>query len=168
MPNVHPLLVHFPIALIFAAIACDLIGLITRKEEFVFAGTVVTVFAAVGAGATVLSGIFAEESVEHTPEIANLIEKDETLGFIFLAVVVFLVIYRLSLRRNLYGKAGWISLVISVAAAAIVSIGGYYGGKMVYTYGAGVSSRISRPAGEGQSLNHDNSGSGEIEPDDDI
>jgi uncharacterized membrane protein len=168
MPNVHPLLVHFPIALIFAAIACDLIGLITRHEEFVFAGTVVTVFAAVGAGATVLSGIFAEESVEHTPEIANLIEKHETLGFIFLGIVVFLVIYRLSLRRKLYGKAGWVSLMISVAAAAVVSMGGYYGGKMVYTYGAGVGSRISQPASEGRGLDLDDSGSGGNESDDDI
>lgn len=33
MPNIHPLLVHFPIALINAFLLTEILGLLTGKEE---------------------------------------------------------------------------------------------------------------------------------------
>ena len=139
MPNIHPLLVHFPIALIFVIVVCDLIGMILRKESFVFTGTIVTVFAALGAGAAVLSGLIAEESVEESEQVESLIETHESLGFVYLGLILFLLIYRLALRKRLSGMTGWIAVIISVAAAVVVSIGGYIGGEMVYRYGTGVA-----------------------------
>ena len=139
MPNVHPLLVHFPIALIFVIVVCDLIGMILHKESFIFTGTIVTVFAVLGAGAAVLSGLIAEESVEESEQVESLIQTHELLGFVYLGLILFLLIYRLALRKRLSGMTGWIAVIISVAAAVVVSIGGYIGGEMVYRYGTGVA-----------------------------
>ena len=35
MPNIHPVIVHFPIALIIVALAIDLVGLIFRKISWI-------------------------------------------------------------------------------------------------------------------------------------
>ncbi|OGC91501.1 MAG: hypothetical protein A2W25_00560 [candidate division Zixibacteria bacterium RBG_16_53_22] len=138
MPNVHPLLVHFPIALIFAVILTDLIGLLSKRENYLRVGTILTLFALAGAIAAVATGLFAEETVWHSEAAEELIETHELLGFVYLGLVVLLTIVRLAFGKRPAGGAGWIGLAIAVIAAAIVSFGGHIGGQLVYRYGTGV------------------------------
>ena len=138
MPNVHPVLVHFPIALIFIAVLCDLIGIIFRKNPFIFTANILTAFAALGAAAAVISGSLAENSVWHPGAAHELLETHEIVGYVFLGIMVVFAIFRFAVGEKIYGRAGWIAVLIGVVTAAIVSYGGYLGGEIVYTHGTGV------------------------------
>ncbi len=138
MPNFHPMLVHFPIALIFIVVACDLIGHITGKKPYIKAANIITGFAALGAIASVLTGVAAEESVWLPGSAHDLFELHELLGFTFLGIVVVLAIIRLAVGEKIYGSMGRVALLIAIIGAAVVGWGGYLGGEMVYTHGAGV------------------------------
>jgi uncharacterized membrane protein len=137
MPNIHPLLVHFPIALAFVILAMDLIGVLFKRPSFIDAGTKVSVFAALGAAAAVISGLIAEESVS-VPDIAHdLFETHEALGFAFLGVIIVAAIFRLAMGKKLRERLTWIAVTLSFVASAIVGVGGYIGGELVFKYHVG-------------------------------
>jgi uncharacterized membrane protein len=139
MPNIHPLLIHFPIALIIVVVAIDLVGLIAKRENLLRMGSILTVVALAGGAVSVLSGVIAEESVWHTEAAEELIERHELLGFIYLGLLALLTIIRLAGQKRLLGPAGWASLFVGIVAAAIVSYSAYLGGEMVYSHGTGVA-----------------------------
>jgi uncharacterized membrane protein len=138
MPNIHPMLVHFPIALIVTAVVCDLLGLVSKKRIFADSGTIATAGALIGAATAVLSGLIAEETVWHTPAAGEILETHETMGFVFLGLIVFLALLRLAFRNKLSGRLAWLTLVIGVFGSIIVIFTAYLGGEMVYYHGAGV------------------------------
>jgi uncharacterized membrane protein len=139
MPNIHPLLVHFPITLIMVLAVVDIIALATKKEIFLRLGTVLTVFALIGTAAAVLTGVLAEETVWHPESAEPLIEKHELLGFVVLGLVAVIFIIRLAASRRLSGPMGLLSLILALAASAVVGYSAYLGGEMVYRYGTGVA-----------------------------
>ena len=138
MSNFHPMIVHFPIALIFVAFAIDLLGKILKREKLLYAGTVVTLFAAAGALAAVISGLVAEDTGWHPASVGEMLETHELMGFITLGLVAVMTIVRLALHDKLKGTIGWLPVIIGGLAIVFVSYGGYLGGEMVYTHGAGV------------------------------
>jgi uncharacterized membrane protein len=66
-PNAHPLIVHFPIALFFAAVLVDAVLLVMRKSDAMSA--VLFVLAGVGALAAFLSGRAAIDSLMVPPHV---------------------------------------------------------------------------------------------------
>jgi len=138
MPNFHPLLVHFPIALIVVIVILDFLAIITRKKLFTDTATLATYFAAVGGALAVVSGLFAEETVWHTEAAHELIETHEVFGLISLGIIVVLAIFRLAFRDKLSGGLKWVAFVIALAGAGTVAYGSYLGGEMVYRHGTGV------------------------------
>jgi uncharacterized membrane protein len=146
MPNIHPLFVHFPIALIIMVFVFDLISVITRKKAMLTAAHILTAFAVAGAALSVITGLIAEESVWHPEAAHELLELHETVGIIILSLAVVLLIFRLALRDKLLGSLGWIAVLIGLAASALAGYTGYLGGEIVYKYGAGVQQAESATA----------------------
>ena len=138
MPNIHPMIVHFPIALIITVFIIDIIGLILKSEKLLYAGTIMTLAALVGAVGAVLSGLIAEDSVWHPGAAHELLETHELIGFISLGIIAVAAIIRWALKDKLLGFGGWLILIITAVAIGFVSYGGYLGGEMVFTHGAGV------------------------------
>ena len=138
MPNIHPMFVHFPIALIFVTVAIDFIGLILKKERFLFAGTVTSLFALAGAVGAVVTGLVAEDSTWHPAAVHDMLETHELMGFIVLGLIALLAIFRLAMHDKLTDKMGWIAFGIGIITIGFTTYGGYLGGEMVYTHGAGV------------------------------
>lgn len=66
MHPVHPMLVHFPIALLSASVFCDLLALRWRQQDCRLVGLYTLFFGLVGALLSVASGALAEEAVEHS------------------------------------------------------------------------------------------------------
>ncbi len=144
MPNIHPLLVHFPIALIFAVIVIDFIGMLGKREGYLRAGTVLTLLALAGALAALITGLLAEDSVWHSAAADETIKRHEIVGFIYLGIVAALAIIRLAAARKLSGRLGWWTLAGAVVAAGVVAVGGYLGGELVFRYGTGVEGMQER------------------------
>ena len=143
-PNIHPLLVHFPIALLCAAIAVDLVGCAWWcNKPLRQAATLLYGLGTVGAIATYLSGRAASQSI-WLPGMAQPILKEHwdwalrTIWFFSIVTVVRLVLLRPSRREPAA------ALVVALALVGLVGIGllletGDRGGRLVYQHGVGTA-----------------------------
>jgi len=144
-PNMHPLLIHFPIAFLFAAVLFDFLGLIKRDATWLSkAALLLFVFGALGAIAAVWSGQAAAEGLHQAGLLpksagADLHEHaelgEDTAWFFGIYAVVRLIL-------TWWGKMSQLSFAV---IAFLVGFGGLYlvyetaenGGKMVYDHNLG-------------------------------
>jgi len=138
MSNIHPIIVHFPIALIIVVFILDLMGVLSRKKSLISAANIITIFAAVGAVFAVVSGLIAEKSVWHPEQAHELLELHETIGFVVVGLTLILLIFRPAIKKKKSGSPGWVAVFLSLAAAVLVGYAGYLGGEIVYKHGTGV------------------------------
>jgi uncharacterized membrane protein len=138
MPNLHPMIVHFPIALMIVILACDTIGFFLKRKSFFDIGTILSVFALAGAAAAVISGLVAEDTAWKIAQVHETLEDHETAAFIFLGFMAIYTAFRVVFRRKISEKLGWLSLILALWGSAIVARVGYLGGELVFRYGTGV------------------------------
>lgn len=138
MANWHPLLVHFPIALLSCFLLLDVFGALARKAEWrrVAGGMLYlgTLFAAVA----VALGLQAAHTVPHGEEVHSIIISHRNHGLAVLGMALLLSVWRY------WHSACWSALsnVLHLLAAAVMvtvmAHGADMGGLMVYGYGVGV------------------------------
>ncbi len=154
MPNIHPLIVHFPIALFSAGFLVGMVGYIFRKDILKNAGLVMVILGAAGAVAAALSGEEAEEAVGKflSAEGEQALESHETFGGVTVyilpaaALLNLLGAVFLKNRRRAAGALLAAYVAAGILGVIMVNVTAYKGGRLVYEYGAGVS----RPALETQ------------------
>lgn len=138
MQNWHPAFVHFPIALLLAALVLEILAALSRKESLRHGATCCLVLGAVGGLAAMVTGLQAEETVRHSEAAHEIMETHEKLG-----IAVFILAAALSIVRLLgWDRTAAARAVFTLALAATVALvlyGGYLGGRMVYEFGVGTS-----------------------------
>jgi uncharacterized membrane protein len=139
MHPIHPMLVHFPIALLSAAVFFDVVALRWRPEETRTASLYSLVLGLAGAAVSVVSGALAEESVEHSGVPEFVLEVHETLGFAVLGIFVLLLGLRLAEWLGIMRPRSVASLAVGIIGVLVLFVASYYGGSLVYDYGAGVA-----------------------------
>ncbi len=95
MPNIHPLIVHFPIALLSSFLLMELLNFFTDKESFRAAATWMLYLGTIGALAAVLAGLWAASTVEHSDEAHKVLLRHRDFGITVLAPSVFLSAWRI-------------------------------------------------------------------------
>ena len=134
MMNIHPMLVHFPIALLNGFLLMELLAFILKKEELKNAATWMLYLGTLGAGATVAAGFSAASSVAHNEEIHAIMTRHMYFG-----ITVFLLSLALSVWRLTGIKKGApAQLVMGFFMVTIMAFGADLGGLMVYKYGVAV------------------------------
>ncbi len=140
--NLHPEIVHFPIALFFAYVLLEAIGILLKKKAFSNAATVILFIAVIFSVFAVLTGNSAEEylkSFSPSREVLNIEEIHQTYATIlmwYFTALLFLKIY-FKTKKNLNFKRELIILILGILGLLFVYKTGEYGGKMVYDYGVG-------------------------------
>jgi uncharacterized membrane protein len=134
-PLLHPILVHFPIALLFASATLDLAGYIFRVVNLTRAGFYVLVLGVAGAGVAAITG------PDHaTGSIAAdaLLISHQNFALLTVALGVSLLLVRFFAADGI--SAPWVFLYFAVALAllGVLALTGYYGGELTYHQGAGV------------------------------
>lgn len=134
----HPIAVHFAIALTVFGIVMDLLGKV-REQVLTQAIGRVCFFAGVGAlGLAVLSGWIEQElprpASVFDDQIRDLLFRHEYLGYGLFAFFVVLAVIRI----RVHGSPPVFFLVLSALGAIGIVVQGYWGGELVYRYGAGV------------------------------
>jgi uncharacterized membrane protein len=143
-PNVHPLLVHFPIALLYAATAVDVGGWIYRgNRPLRQSATLLYVLGTAGAIAAYLTGRAASHSTWF-PGMAQAVLRQHwdwawrTVWFFGLVTVVRLVFLRPSRRDPSPAMIAAFALVGLIGIGLLLQTGDR-GGRLVYQHGVGIA-----------------------------
>ncbi|WP_455378488.1 DUF2231 domain-containing protein [Petrachloros mirabilis] len=140
----HPMLVHFPIALLFVSIFFDIAGRILARDSL-REGALWLLGLGLLSGVTgAVAGAMAEDAAERAGIAETLIETHETFAYATLGIMALLLLYRLLLRNRFSPRAFTVYLVVAALGLVAVSATGHTGGNLVYGHGAGVNSLQKR------------------------
>lgn len=140
--NIHPVFVHFPIALFPVTLLFYFIGIVWRKENFLFAGKISMALAILSTGITVLTGELAKTSFEHNEIIHNIMITHEKIGILALVFASVLFLWSFWIEK-ISQKKRIIFLSLLTFITLLVLQNGDLGGRMVFVEGASVKSKPS-------------------------
>lgn len=136
----HPMVVHFPVALILAGFLADTVFLFFRKEKCLSkAGLYLMVLGTLGAAAAFLTGhVFTFEPKEGA--IVEIFGRHETLALVTLLIMavgttVRITVLVLKKEEPVYQ---WVIFGLYFLGAASVAVTGHLGGTMVMDYMMGL------------------------------
>lgn len=135
--NIHPLIVHFPIALLSAAVLLYFLAVIVRRESWAWTGLWMLGLGALGAVVAVITGLHGAEGVMLAMSVKHellFVHRDIMLSVLGLSVV--LTIWAL-IARPLPVRGRYAFLALLVIMLVLIAKGADYGGRMVYDYNAG-------------------------------
>jgi len=138
--HLHPLIVHFPIALIIVGFIAEVVSLFFKKEKCLSkTGFYLMILGSLGAIAAWGSGhLFTEEPTQG--EILNVFTRHETGGLITMILIVSGTLFRiwLVIKNKQETRLKWVVFGFYFLACSAVAITGYLGGTMVYNFMIGL------------------------------
>ncbi|MGR9051982.1 MAG: DUF2231 domain-containing protein [Gammaproteobacteria bacterium] len=158
LDNIHPLLVHFPIAFLTGFFLLDLIAVIAGKKAWRDAAGIMLYFGTVAAAFTVAAGFAAAGSVAHGDDVHDIMTRHQYIGISVLSLALILSFWRLLSGAAITGAANVFYLILSAVMCVLLSFGADLGGLMVYRYGVAVDSRaggVSDSVAHGHQHSHD-------------
>lgn len=136
--ELHPATVHFPVALLITAGIAWIVGLWRKEYRFWEVGFWLHSAGLIGVGLAIVTGNL-EIPVDIPEKGQDILDIHQTLGYVIAWLFAMLWIWifmrikiMLARERQAFTALYWICLSFVVATA-------WYGGKLVYTFGAGVS-----------------------------
>ncbi|MGD9993698.1 MAG: DUF2231 domain-containing protein [Salinivirgaceae bacterium] len=140
MIPLHPIIVHFPVALIISALLFAVLALVIKtngekfKEVFkwnLFLGSFASVIA-------IMTGLLEEKTLVHNDAIHEILKVHELLGYITTGIFVVLSLWLIIRNSALKGIEIKLIILILFSSVVIMAYSAHLGGKMVYEQGAGV------------------------------
>jgi uncharacterized membrane protein len=137
LQNIHPLIVHFPIALLLAAALVYWLAFIVGRESWQWSGLWMLALGAIGAAAAVASGLYAASGVMLAPSVKTALLIAHKRIMIAVSILsAALTLWAIAARpMPMRGRAAFLAMLVLVAI--LIAKGADYGGRMVYDYNAG-------------------------------
>jgi uncharacterized membrane protein len=134
----HPIFVHFTIALTSASLVFDALGFFFEKTSLTAAGGWTLVGSALMTLATLSTGLTsATRAPVEEGEARSFLRAHMALGFIFYGFLVAIFFWRVSLWQS--GQiVSWVYLAALALVSLVMTAQGYLGGELVYRYGVEV------------------------------
>jgi uncharacterized membrane protein len=138
--HLHPMIVHFPIALLIVGFLSDLIGAFFKKEFFSKAGFYLLILGTAGVIAAYLSGNIAGDGVSEAGTLKQALENHEEAAELSLWLMVIASVVRIGIVvfKKYTGMFKWAAIVLFFAGILSIARTGYYGGELVFKHAAGV------------------------------
>jgi uncharacterized membrane protein len=137
LQNIHPLVVHFPIAFLMGAALLYFLSWIFRNQTFAASAFLLLILGTLAAGAAVGTGLYAEDGVMVSRSVReHLLEPHETLMLITLGMSIGLTLWAV-MARPFPKKRRFVFLLLLLLLMGIMTAGADYGARMVYDYNAG-------------------------------
>jgi uncharacterized membrane protein len=148
LTHIHPMLVHFPIALLIVGFLSETIAILFKKEFFSTAGFYLLLLGATGVGAAYLTGQQAGDGITEVGSLKTALETHEgaaelTLWLVLIAAAVRIATAVFKKYTGIYKAAAY-----ALFLCAVLSVGrtGFYGGELVYKHAAGVQLNLGLDA----------------------
>ena len=138
--HLHPMIVHFPIALLIVGFLLDLIGAILNKDFFSKTGFYLLILGTMGVIAAYISGNIAGDGVSEAGALKQALENHEDAAQLSLWLMVIASIVRIVivLLKKYSGVFKWVAVVLFLTGILSIARTGYYGGELVFKHAAGV------------------------------
>lgn len=133
LQEMHPALVHFPVALLPLAVGADAVGRLTDNQPALSFGQIAICIAAVGAIGAAVTGLIAGEEVNVEGPSQDMLITHRNLNFIATVVATGMAIWRIN-----EGKPSAAYFAAGAVGICILAYTAYLGGKLVYGVGVGV------------------------------
>ncbi len=148
IPPLHPALVHLPIAFVILSVVADLSARISKSEPrraiLRTLGFCSLVAGLIGGGLTIAAGYIDLNRAALAPETSELIHLHLIAGWTLAISLALLTVWRWLIWHRGQMTINTAYLVAGSLVLGLTLFQGWYGGEMVYAYGAGVA-----PAGQG-------------------
>jgi uncharacterized membrane protein len=137
LQNIHPLVVHFPIAFLVGAALFYFLSWILRNQAFATTAFLLLILGTFAAGAAVGTGLYGEEGVMVSRSVReHLLEVHEELMLVTLGLSTLLTAWAV-IARPFPKKTRYLFLFLLLVLLGIMTVGTDYGARMVYDYNAG-------------------------------
>lgn len=151
--EIHPAIVHFPIALLPTALGADALGRASGNAALMAMGRRAMALTAASAAISGVAGLIAQEEVRAEGHARDLLITHRNLNILFTTTTVALALKRARRSRPSRGY-----LALGLAALGLVSYTGYIGSHMVYEHGVGVKEAGGIPEGAAPEITASNAG----------
>ena len=135
LSHLHPMLVHFPIALLLWGFIADVASLYFKKEPCLSKmGFYLLIIGSLSAIAALTSGfLFTSEMSGAAGQVK---ETHELFAWLTVATSLIALAFRLYIikKKKEATELKWALLALYGLAAVLVSLTGFYGGTLVYNY----------------------------------
>ena len=137
LQEMHPAMVHFPIAFLPLSLGADALGRLTGDYALLEMGRRTMPLAAASAVTAAALGLIAQEAVHAEGQAHDLLATHRTLNAGLVGVTAAMALKRMRSHRPSLGY-----LAVGLAALGAMGYSAYLGGRMAYAHGVGV-----KPAG---------------------
>jgi uncharacterized membrane protein len=148
IPPIHPAIVHLPIAFVLLSVIADFCARFTtlepRRARFRLLGFWTLVAGLAGGVLTIAAGYLDMNRASLAPETHEFVDLHLTLGWILAGLLTVLTAWRWLIWHRGQMTINTSYLVMGALVLGLTLFQGWYGGEMVFSYGAGVA-----PAGQG-------------------
>lgn len=138
LKNMHPLWVHFPIALLSLFLLVDFVAVVSRKVEWRTFASGLLFLGTLFAGLTMIAGLLAAHSVPHGGDVHEIMENHEHLGISVFLLSLALSGWRWLSKSRIEGPANVLFLILSTVLVVLLLFTADLGGYMVYKFGVAV------------------------------
>lgn len=162
-PNIHPMLVHFPIVLWVSALALWALGVARSRSDLFRFGTWLLTIGTLAAVITLISGYLAADGLGHDSPGHDFVHVHR--DFMLVATILGAVVTALAwlLRRRQDRLIRWSLVAALLALNAVTTLGADRGALLVYGYGMGTAQQAP-PSSEPASHDNDDGHHGEAAP----
>ncbi|MHB8483777.1 MAG: DUF2231 domain-containing protein [Nitrospiria bacterium] len=136
--DLHPMLVHFPIGLFFTSVFFDLAYRFSGNIDFKKTAYYLLILGVVSGIFAGGAGIYIEDRIEDTGVSEKHVDDHKDFAIAMIVCFTLLLAYRFYKKNQISDKAFNLYLVLSLAGLVLLSLTGFYGGKLVYEDGAAV------------------------------
>ena len=136
--NIHPLFVHFPIALVLVTLLFEVLWWLNKKESFRQTATYLLYLSAVAAIAAVITGYIASSGLGHDAPGHDFVHEHRDLMYWMTGLLVATTLLVLFVRSLRVGKARRFLILPLLLVSGLLMLGADKGGRLVFEFGMGV------------------------------
>ncbi|HZN96604.1 MAG TPA: DUF2231 domain-containing protein [Gemmatimonadales bacterium] len=162
-PRLHAALNDLPTALLLVAVLFDLAALATKREGFRLVSFWTLALGAVGGAAAVISGLQAEDHIEHGEAVHRVMETHEKLALITLGVFAVLALWRIVRERRMGQGERLLVTLFSLGGLGILFVTANYGGRLIFEHAAAIPSRVLQAELHERTEGHEHAGGEQAE-----
>ena len=137
LQNIHPLVIHFPIAFLMGAAFFYFAAWITKKEGFATTGFWVLLLGALSLAVAIGTGLYAEQGVMVALDVRQKLLLPHKQFMIATAILCVIITLWALVQRPFPKKGRMLFLLLLLAMVGTMTIGADLGGRLVYDYNAG-------------------------------